>query len=340
MQQIFRQWIGMHRAMIAWYHAAHHVTKGTGFGGDHVNIYGEIYTQLDDDLDMIVEKGIGLTGDETLADPVSSLSLAATKLSQYPAAANQSAETIARDAFALSKEYVAFLESVYSQFEACGMSLGLDDLLQGLANQYETYVYLLQQRSRGTSLRETILRRALRKALIAEGPPGYDDYKDDLEYDDDGYLEVFSDRTPSGITSMAGVDRYADHRSTWAVMGEACDLDRDVRQFFQVGAERARDIVENLEDARYEKEDELYSQLDFDEFKEQFDKYLEDERDRVMDMWNEEAYRDLCSYVNVFSVPQSYFDYIMEYIYDDDLSPDQFMSKIRNHSRTRPGRYY
>ena len=165
MQQIFRQWIGMHRAMIAWYHAAHHVTKGTGFGGDHVNIYGEIYAQLDEDLDMIVEKGIGLTGDETLADPVSSLSLAATKLSQYPASANQSAEMIAQHAFALSKEYIDFLESIYSQFEACGMSLGLDDLLQGLANQYETYVYLLQQRSRGTVKESTMNKRQLRKVL-------------------------------------------------------------------------------------------------------------------------------------------------------------------------------
>lgn len=167
MQQIFRQWIGMHRAMIAWYHAAHHVTKGTGFGGDHVNIYGQIYTQLDEDLDQIVEKGIGLTGDETLADPVSSLSLAATKLAQYPAAANQDAETIASHAFALSKEYIAFIESIYSQFDACGMSLGLDDLLQGLANQYETYVYLLQQRSRGTSVQmtETKLRSIIRKAI-------------------------------------------------------------------------------------------------------------------------------------------------------------------------------
>ena len=116
MQQIFRQWIGMHRAMIAWYHAAHHVTKGTGFGGDHVNIYGEIYTQLDEDLDMIVEKGIGLTGDETLADPVSSLSLAATMLAQYPMAANQNAEMIACSAFEISKTYIAFLEGIYSQF--------------------------------------------------------------------------------------------------------------------------------------------------------------------------------------------------------------------------------
>ena len=155
MEHIFRQWIGMHRAMIAWFHAAHHVTKGTGFGGDHVNLYGEIYTTLDEDLDGIVEKGIGLTGDETLADPVSSLSMAAGLLAQQPASANQDAETIACNAFEVIKYYVKAIEGIYAQFEACGMSLGLDDLLQGLANQYETYVYLLQQRSRTVSLNKS-----------------------------------------------------------------------------------------------------------------------------------------------------------------------------------------
>ena len=165
MEHIFRQWIGMHRAMIAWFHAAHHVTKGTGFGGDHVNIYGEIYTTLDEDLDQIVEKGIGLTGDESLADPVSSLSMAAGLLAQQPASANQDAETIACNAFEVIKYYVNSIESIYSQFEACGMSLGLDDLLQGLANQYETYVYLLQQRSRGTIRENRMDKRKLRKVL-------------------------------------------------------------------------------------------------------------------------------------------------------------------------------
>ena len=165
MEHIFRQWIGMHRAMIAWFHAAHHVTKGTGFGGDHVNIYGEIYTSLDEDLDQIVEKGIGLTGDESLADPVSSLSMAAGLLAQQPASANQDAETIACNAFEVIKYYVKSIESIYAQFEACGMSLGLDDLLQGLANQYETYVYLLQQRSRGTMQESRVNKRQLRKTL-------------------------------------------------------------------------------------------------------------------------------------------------------------------------------
>lgn len=45
------------------------------------------------------------------------------------------------------------------------MSLGLDDLLQGLANQYETYVYLLQQRSRGTVQENVMNKRQLRKVL-------------------------------------------------------------------------------------------------------------------------------------------------------------------------------
>ena len=181
MEHIFRQWIGMHRAMIAWFHAAHHVTKGTGFGGDHVNIYGEIYTSLDEDLDQIVEKGIGLTGDESLADPVSSLSMAAGLLAQQPASANQDAETIACNAFEVIKYYVKSIENVYAQFEACGMSLGLDDLLQGLANQYETYVYLLQQRSRGTIKESRMNKRKLRKTLrkvindnvVSEGKIGY-----------------------------------------------------------------------------------------------------------------------------------------------------------------------
>ena len=205
MEHIFRQWIGMHRAMIAWFHAAHHVTKGTGFGGDHVNIYGEIYTTLDEDLDQIVEKGIGLTGDESLADPVSSLSMAAGLLAQQPASANQDAETIACNAFEVIKYYVKSIESIYAQFEACGMSLGLDDLLQGLANQYETYVYLLQQRSRSVSLNaspiiaitEARLRETLQRVLNeSSGFTVYSERGNYIEAPDGELLKIEGPRSP------------------------------------------------------------------------------------------------------------------------------------------------
>jgi len=153
MQQTFRQWIGMHRAMIAWFHAAHHVTKGTGFGGDHVNIYGRIYTELEEDFDGIVEKGLGLSGDETLADPMTILSCAVNQLAQYPQPSNRCAEDIALDSLELAKMYVNFLDQTYRQFEVSGcLSIGLDDMIMGLANKYETYVYLLQQRTRGINL--------------------------------------------------------------------------------------------------------------------------------------------------------------------------------------------
>lgn len=211
MEHIFRQWIGMHRAMIAWFHAAHHVTKGTGFGGDHVNIYGEIYTTLDEDLDQIVEKGIGLTGDESLADPVSSLSMAAGLLAQQPASANQDAETIACNAFEVIKYYVKSIEGIYAQFEACGMSLGLDDLLQGLANQYETYVYLLQQRSRTVSLNkspiiaitESRLRKTIRRVLKeAAGSGGFTvsaEKENYIEAPDGELLKIEGPRSPRVI---------------------------------------------------------------------------------------------------------------------------------------------
>ena len=330
MEQIFRQWIGMHRAMIAWYHAAHHVTKGTGFGGDHVSIYGEIYTQLDEDLDGIVEKGIGLTGDETLADPVSSLSLAATKLTQYPAAANQSANTIACSAFEISKSYVQFLEQTYHQFEASGcMSLGLDDLLQSLANQYETYVYLLQQRSRevGMKITETKLRQIIRQRILQEGPPGYYDYMDDLEYDDDGYLSVFTDRTASGITSMAGMDRYGDHRGVFAVMKEAGDADKEIRRFFEQAAENCEELIQSVESEREDLEEKAYFADDDGEAQEAYDKYVEQEEEILREKWNN-SYSDLCGYMNVFSVPPEYYEHIFDFMYSDYMSADEVKRKI------------
>jgi len=194
-------YIACTKATEMWFHAAHHVTKGTGFGGDHINIYGRIYTELEEDFDEIVEKGLGLTGDETLADPVSILSMAAGQLSQYPPPSNQDAEYIASNALEVAKAYIAFIEQIYKQFESCGMSLGLDDQLQGFANKYETYVYLLQQRTRTSAMNvspivgitETRLRRTLRRVLNESA--GFSVYSERGKYieSSDGSLLQLSD---------------------------------------------------------------------------------------------------------------------------------------------------
>lgn len=306
MEQIFRQWIGMHRAMIAWYHAAHHVTKGTGFGGDHVNIYGEIYTQLDEDLDMIVEKGIGLTGNETLADPVSSLSLAATKLAQYPAAANQSAETIAQHAFAISKEYIAFIESIYKQFEACGMSLGLDDLLQGLANQYETYVYLLQQRSRGTGMKitESQLRKRIRKAIVeSKSFPWYENKQPEHPY-------------------THGYGGYGGSHDT--LFDNIRDHDNDDPGVIDLIIDWAHEVETLYKDAHDEEEE----RLDFEEGL----RYGSSEYKKAMRSWMEEHRQDWVSKYNQSGasevIPERVWGMLFDYIIEDYMTPREFSDAV------------
>ena len=309
MEQIFRQWIGMHRAMIAWYHAAHHVTKGTGFGGDHVSIYGEIYTQLDEDLDGIVEKGIGLTGDETLADPVSSLSLAATKLAQYPSAANQSADMIACSAFEISKVYVQFLEQTYQQFEASGsMSLGLDDLLQSLANQYETYVYLLQQRSRGTGMKitESQLRKRIRKAIVeSKSFPWYENKQPENPYTH-GYGGY-------GGSHDTLFDNIRDHNNDDpGVIDLIIDWTHEVESLYKDAYDEEEERLDFEEGLRYGSS----------EYKKAMRSWMESKSEDWMSRYSESGASEV--------IPERVWGMLFDYIIADYMSPEEFLDKINS----------
>ena len=143
----FKQWIGYHKAYTTWFHAAHHVTKGAGFAGDHVNLYGKIYTELEADFDPLVEKALGLTNEESLANPAGILADAGMCLAQMPVPSMQCGLGIASNGLALIKEYIKLLDTLFRQFESEGsLTLGLDDFICALSNKYESYVYLLQQR--------------------------------------------------------------------------------------------------------------------------------------------------------------------------------------------------
>ena len=56
------QYLGMLRAMHLWFHGAHNVTRGAGFGGDHVDLFGRIYLKIQDEIDGAIEKAVGVTG--------------------------------------------------------------------------------------------------------------------------------------------------------------------------------------------------------------------------------------------------------------------------------------
>jgi DNA-binding ferritin-like protein len=140
-------YIGCTKGLQTWFHAAHHVTKGTAFAADHVNLYGEIYTGISEDLDKLVEKSIMVADTEEVACPIMITNIAAKVLSQYDSPANKNADIIVSIGLDYMRNHIANLTELYKILESNGaLSLGMDDYLASAANQYEGYVYLLTQR--------------------------------------------------------------------------------------------------------------------------------------------------------------------------------------------------
>ena len=77
------EYIGFLRMIHLWFHGAHHLTRGTGFSGDHVNLYSKIYVSAAEQFDGAVEKGIGLLGDE-LGCPIHITEKTLEIMSEYP----------------------------------------------------------------------------------------------------------------------------------------------------------------------------------------------------------------------------------------------------------------
>lgn len=146
---IMAEYIATTRALHLWFHGAHNVTRGTGFAGDHELIYGKIYQRVQDDIDGLIEKAVGLLEDEELACPTAITSRAAEILSDYPSPSRMTSLAIAAAGKSLVKAYLKFLSHISDELKASGvMTLGLEDFISSAANEYETFVYLLQQREK------------------------------------------------------------------------------------------------------------------------------------------------------------------------------------------------
>jgi DNA-binding ferritin-like protein len=147
MKELITSFIGVTKANLTWFHAAHHLTKGSGFAGDHVTLFGEIYQEILEIFDELVEKSIALCDDESVASPQVLCHLSSTVLHQYPDPSNKSGDQIAVFALELARQYINTIEEVYQILDSNNfLSLGMDDFLSSTAGKYEKYVYLLGQR--------------------------------------------------------------------------------------------------------------------------------------------------------------------------------------------------
>lgn len=136
------------KATQLWFHAAHHVAKGSSFAGDHANLYGEIYATLSEHFDGAVEKAIGNTnGDESVACPLKITEGALMVLELYPSPTGQAASSIAALGYQVIKNHYALTEDVFADLDAAkSLPLGLNDFLASNASDYDKHLYLLGQR--------------------------------------------------------------------------------------------------------------------------------------------------------------------------------------------------
>ena len=145
---IMIEYIGFLRMMELWFHGAHHLTHGTSFGGDHVNIYGKIYTAIGDQIDPAVEKAIGLYSDKC-ADPLALTEKAIEIMREYPSPGEMKPLEIAATGLQIEKDFLVFSKNIYKELKNIGaMTLGMDDMIMANANAHEGHAYLLKQRIR------------------------------------------------------------------------------------------------------------------------------------------------------------------------------------------------
>ena len=138
---------------------------------------------------------------------------------------------------------------------------------------------------------------------------------------------MFTNRAPPGITSMAGMDRYGDHRGVLAVMKEASDLDRDVERFFKSAAENCERLLDSVADRRMDLEELAYEAGDGSEAHTAYVQYMDQEEDSLRAQWND-SYMDHCSNTDVFSVPPRYYELIFDLMYHDNMSASKLKMKI------------
>ena len=135
------------RAGYVWFHAAHHLTRGASFSGDHAILYDKIYTSLLEMIDSAIERGVGLSGPH-VACPQQLAMATAQIVSCYPSPAEISSAGIAATGLAIINDMIKFIATTNQCLDDAGaLTMGLNDLLAGDSNTLEGFVYLLRQRT-------------------------------------------------------------------------------------------------------------------------------------------------------------------------------------------------
>ena len=150
-QQNFNILLGLLAATRSYYfgfHAAHHVTRGACFVGDH-KLYSKIYEQYVTNYDTLAEKSIVIVG-ERIADPIVVTGAAMQLLGNLPTPSALNPAALANAGLGIENAFIARVTKSRAELQAGSrLSLGMDNFLSQVADDHETWVYQLGQRAKG-----------------------------------------------------------------------------------------------------------------------------------------------------------------------------------------------
>lgn len=137
---MFAELLARLRALYLYYQTAHWQSKSPLFYGDHL-LFDRLYNAVVAEVDAVAENAIAATQDVSVVNLNESLKLIAATAVKLPTENKENA-TYFNAALMLELDLLKFLEDAEKQ----DFSLGTRNMLAGLAEAHQGYVYLLRQR--------------------------------------------------------------------------------------------------------------------------------------------------------------------------------------------------
>lgn len=128
-------------------HQTHHwQTSGGHYYADHL-LFERLYNESQDFIDQVAERAIGSTGAPGVVDVQTQVELMETFVG-WMCDGSLDADAMVASSLNAENLIVSAVSVVISKLEASGnLSNGTDNLLQGVSDLHEQFVYLLKQRS-------------------------------------------------------------------------------------------------------------------------------------------------------------------------------------------------
>lgn len=129
-------------------HQTHHWQTHAGhYYSDHL-LFDRLYKESQDFIDQVAERAIGLSQDPTWAVCPTKQADLVSKIMSFMVEGDADPETLVRESLKAESLVLTVINQVHAAMEAQGtLTHGTDNLLQGVADLHETFVYLLQQRA-------------------------------------------------------------------------------------------------------------------------------------------------------------------------------------------------